>query len=399
MDTSALIKLQDLVDRYTFKKKIPMDDWALYMEHAADCVRELSTHHMRAYKTAKVHSVSSGIFDMPSDMQDIIALSTPYNGVLWTLTEKGIIDTMTIEGYPELEVDSGLVLFENFLDRESFINRGGSLGGNPTFSSPSIAFDGTDDYAEIPVHLDGTYTIVIKLTPDGVTDLQYVLDFGKDTGEGYITISAAAMSASTGTNYVNSVATSVITAAATYYVVSGITVLADTMVIGRAYTDTAYYDGSIDYIAIYDGTWDTTKIASGYSADSSIAETSAESILDYKTTDYGARGGNNTYYYLPDWKRRKIFLNGIPTDTVILQYISSGLSLTGDTYVPAQAAPVVDAYLRWMQADIDGGGINERRDRERVYKEALMMFRRTILPSAQQFKDALLSITTQSPIR
>ena len=55
MDTDALIKIQDIVDRYTFKRKIPLDDWNLYLEHATDCVRELSIHHMNAFRMEETH--------------------------------------------------------------------------------------------------------------------------------------------------------------------------------------------------------------------------------------------------------------------------------------------------------------------------------------------------------
>jgi len=400
MDTDALIKIQDIVDRYAFKRKIPLDDWNLYLEHATDCVRELSIHHMNAFRTAQVNSVASGIFDMPKDMIDIISLSIPYNGELWTLTPKGSLDITTMQGYPSAEVDDGLLFYENFLDRELFVRRGGSIGGGPTFGSSYITFDGTDDYASIPINLNGTYTLVMKLNVEDYNNQQYVIDFRNNGGTGYITLDAADISVSSGTRYVDGVATSVVdTLGGHYIVITGMSVVSDTMLIGKPYTGAQYYDGGVDYIKIYDYEWSTTEITAGNTADAAIAATDTETLLEPRTTDYGARGGNNLYYFSPNWKQRKIYINGIPTETVILQYVSSGLNLTGDSYVPIQAQSSVERYLNWMRAEIDGLGLTERRDRERLYDKEIEMLRRTHIPSASEFKDILLYLMTQVPIR
>jgi len=130
-----------------------------------------------------------------------------------------------------------------------------------------------------------------------------------------------------------------------------------------------------------------------------IEDGDADDIADDRVFDYGATGAKNIYYYHCDWDSRKIYLNGVPSETVILQYISSGLDLSTDTYLPAHAMFVVEKYLRMREADFDGLGINERQLREREYRDAIGMLRRVNMPSSAEFRDTLLSITTQTIIR
>jgi hypothetical protein len=82
-----------------------------------------------------------------------------------------------------------------------------------------------------------------------------------------------------------------------------------------------------------------------------------------------------------------------------MTYISSGISLTGDTYIPAHTSLAIDRWLRLRQAEIEGLGINERQLRRREYDHEMMMLRRINLPSSSEFKDILLGLTTQTPIR
>ena len=91
-DTANLIKIQDVVDRYMYKYRIPIDDWDLYFEHVIDWFRDANIHHLRAFKTTTDTMSSLGVVDMPTDLIDLIAVSLPYKGRLWTLTRDRGVD-------------------------------------------------------------------------------------------------------------------------------------------------------------------------------------------------------------------------------------------------------------------------------------------------------------------
>jgi hypothetical protein len=240
------------------------------------------------------------------------------------------------------------------------------------------------------------------ITPDATSSTSYILDFTSNGGTGSVlNVTGSSIGASSGTVYVNGTQTTSIgtAGAAKHIVISGITLRAYTMLVGESLAGSDFFDGTVDYIRIYDRTWSAADVTSAYTTHAARSATSAEDLLNYKTTEYGAVGGNNDYNFLPDWDRRKVYINGIPSGTVIMTYISSGISLTGDTYIPAHTSLAIDRWLRLRQAEIEGLGINERQLRRREYDHEMMMLRRINLPSSSEFKDILLGLTTQTPIR
>lgn len=62
---------------------------------------------------------------------------------------------------------------------------------------------------------------------------------------------------------------------------------------------------------------------------------------------YAARGGDNVYgYYYPDYQRRRIIFRDVSRSEVLLDYMTSGISLTEETYVPVFAKAAIEAYVR-----------------------------------------------------
>lgn len=63
---------------------------------------------------------------------------------------------------------------------------------------------------------------------------------------------------------------------------------------------------------------------------------------------YGATGGRNTdgYYKIDEANRRIVFRNVTKTE-VFLEYVSSGLSLDSETYIPAIAKRAMESYMMW----------------------------------------------------
>lgn len=92
-DTTAVIQLKKVVQRFIFKYKLPDEDYINYFEHAADCIRDLSLHAIRAYRDVSASVSSLGVLTMPTDMLDLIGVALPYKGEMWYFTEK---DSMII---------------------------------------------------------------------------------------------------------------------------------------------------------------------------------------------------------------------------------------------------------------------------------------------------------------
>ena len=221
-DTSAVIELKKVVQRFVFKYKLPDEDFINYFEHAADCIRDLSLHAIRSYRDEPATVNALGVLTMPGDMEDLIGVALPYKGEMWYFTEKM--------------------------------------------------------YMIIPVTGDESKP----------TDFQ--------------------------------------------------------------------------------PTWGS----------------------------YGVTGGANLFYFRVDWGARLIYIDGAESQTVRLQYVSSGLDLLAPTTVPAIATSTIDSYLRWAQGEIDGKSINEQLKRRRTYEEQFRLLKLQALPSARELRDTFLSVTTQA---
>lgn len=125
-----------------------------------------------------------------------------------------------------------------------------------------------------------------------------------------------------------------------------------------------------------------------------------EGIVDSNTWGYGGVGGVNDYYMKTDWGARRIFLDGFKSDTAVLVYTTSGLTVAGDTLIPAEATEVMDAYLFWKKAWFDGSGRGEKDARKEDYYDELRQLRiLNFMPTADMLRDIFYSTTTQTPQR
>ena len=125
-----------------------------------------------------------------------------------------------------------------------------------------------------------------------------------------------------------------------------------------------------------------------------------DSVVDGATNIYGAKGAINTYYYTIDWNARRIFCDGITSDTAILKYTSSGIDTSSTTYVPEIAVPVLDAYMLWKKAYWDGSPRTERADKERDYMRELNEFRNLQFSiTIDQLMDVIWGGSSQGPQR
>jgi len=123
-------------------------------------------------------------------------------------------------------------------------------------------------------------------------------------------------------------------------------------------------------------------------------------IVHSEDVGYGAVGAINNYNYMIDWEARRIFCEGIISDTVLLRYVNSGIETSGITTVPEFITPMCDAYLLWKESYWVKGLERERQMREQDFVKAELRVRNFINSNSfQQWKDILLGITTQAPQR
>ena len=122
-------------------------------------------------------------------------------------------------------------------------------------------------------------------------------------------------------------------------------------------------------------------------------------IRDSRITSYGAVGAVNDYYWTPIWDDRQILVSGVTSANVTIRYKSSGLDLSGDTYVPALMEDAFMAKLKAVRAYIEGRALGERQMCEAELDREIMMLRKANLPSLTEIKDILSSGTTQAPTR
>lgn len=65
--------------------------------------------------------------------------------------------------------------------------------------------------------------------------------------------------------------------------------------------------------------------------------------------DFSSTGGKNFMYYRYDKESRRIVFRGDGVGReVILEYISDGVSMDAETYVPSDMVPMLTAYLEWQ---------------------------------------------------
>jgi hypothetical protein len=123
-------------------------------------------------------------------------------------------------------------------------------------------------------------------------------------------------------------------------------------------------------------------------------------ISDATTYGYGARGGVNTYNYTIDWKERRIFVEGVNSDTAILMYTSTGITASGTTYVSDLLTPVIDNYLLYVETFWIKDLVREREMRRKAYNDEVLKARNFVNAlTYNQLRDLIMGTTTQGPKR
>jgi hypothetical protein len=117
---------------------------------------------------------------------------------------------------------------------------------------------------------------------------------------------------------------------------------------------------------------------------------------------YGMPGGIDQAYYRFDRESRTIVFSGsIPRAEIVLEYISSGINLGGQTVIPREAVPALRAFALWQLIENDSkvsGGEKERKKAQYEEQvEAVRAFQNTF--TADEYRRHVYKHSRQSPKR
>lgn len=114
---------------------------------------------------------------------------------------------------------------------------------------------------------------------------------------------------------------------------------------------------------------------------------------------YGMRGGYNTAYFRYDEEYRQfVFTGEVPRSEIVLEYVSSGISLTSSTTIPRQAVKPLLSWTHWQLGEFDRKiPGNEKTRREKLYDRDVMELRSfTFTPTMDEYRDASYKMSKQT---
>jgi hypothetical protein len=123
-------------------------------------------------------------------------------------------------------------------------------------------------------------------------------------------------------------------------------------------------------------------------------------VRDNLTSTLGARGAVNEYYYTIDWENRRIFCDGIKSDTALLKYVSSGVKTSGTTYMPDILSELLDNYLLFKESYWIPGLAREREMRKTDFEKERLRIRNLLNSlTSSQWNDLMWGLFSQNPKR
>ena len=121
-------------------------------------------------------------------------------------------------------------------------------------------------------------------------------------------------------------------------------------------------------------------------------------ILDNTTAGFYAKGGVNVDgYYRIDWDGRRIFLNSTTRTEVVLAYISSGIELSEETYVPVKYEGALIAWAIWQEARYDEKRLQVAQYYEQQYRNEVIQMGDDY--TIEEYLDAWISTYSMLPSR
>lgn len=134
----------------------------------------------------------------------------------------------------------------------------------------------------------------------------------------------------------------------------------------------------------------TTEVEGEETLDSDIGE--GVELDTGESHGYKTTGGKNDYYYTIDERNHTFIVRGIPTRTLFLQYISSGIDLDdgNGTSIPVKLKKPLMWHVLYMDGLLSkGGDKNLALVYKREYEDAIAELDTLDLPTASELRDMI----------
>jgi hypothetical protein len=118
---------------------------------------------------------------------------------------------------------------------------------------------------------------------------------------------------------------------------------------------------------------------------------------------YGGNGGHNSsgYYRIDEEKRQICLSSEVSTNTIILEYKSSGVSGNGSTMIPRECVEALRAYIHWQRKAYNDAV--PQSDKERLRQSYYIEFEKLrdyeLAFTKEEYYDSRRSSYSQSPKR
>jgi hypothetical protein len=157
------------------------------------------------------------------------------------------------------------------------------------------------------------------------------------------------------------------------------------------------YGGTLHPLTRRDDIISTTTLVNG---EETLDQDIGEGIALNTGGDYGYKttGGKNIYYYTLDKRKNRIIVRDIPTRTLFLQYVSSGISVDegNSTFIPVIMKKALKFYVMFQDCLM-----NDNADKrlcqlyERNYYSAANELHFLGLPTASELEDMIYETYTE----
>lgn len=112
---------------------------------------------------------------------------------------------------------------------------------------------------------------------------------------------------------------------------------------------------------------------------------------------YPVTGGRNATYYMLDEEHNRIVINGCDETEVLLYYVSTGLLMNGETYVPRKAEEALIAFVHWKMIQHDRKANNyDKEAARRDYETEYAKLKHLQASSLEDIYDAIAQTWKQS---
>ena len=190
------------------------------------------------------------------------------------------------------------IVFRETFNSEQAVRNNGGVPTAVTISKGVGSFNGTSSYIKYNKALNGVYSVRIKAKNINPSAFCIYVDFRNSNGSGigYITGGILSLSVSSGTAYVNGVATAIVNTTSSDIVITGMTINCFEIFLNTRYNLINWLGADVDLVEIYEGVLTPSEVKNLYRNSWAKDDIKKDLLLDYDSTNgyITDRTGKNT---------------------------------------------------------------------------------------------------------